>query len=69
MKWPYNWRDGGLLRGRQRQEQRVKVEQLRPNTRIDEVMQEVFNVVIELRVNADNLEHALRRLKAEEEDE
>lgn len=70
MKWPLNWRDGGLLKGKQRIEQHNRVQKtLQPDTPVDDIMKDVFNVVIELRVNADNLEDVLRRLKAEENDE
>lgn len=61
--------DGGLLNSRHRKEQKVKVqEQVKPIAE-DPVMVEVLNVVIQLRVNAENLEGIFHKLQEEPSDE
>lgn len=59
--------DGGLLNQNHRKEQREKINQDIKPIEEDDVIHSVFNVIIQLRVNADILEAALKKLKEEDD--
>lgn len=59
-------RDGGLLKAARRKKQHEWVEENVKTLGTDTVIQDVFNVVIELRVNADRLDNVLKRLQEED---
>ena len=63
-RWPYNWRDGGLLRGRQRDHLHQRA--IEHEAHGDAILMEVADVIIQLRTNAERLELALKSLQEEE---